>query len=145
MPDLTSVMSQNKPKVNDAEDQDVWGGQLRDNIDLYESWFTKEEIDWGISFPANGTYTIRLKARHAGIITETTTDADAGTGTATFKVNGAALGGTANSVSTTEQSQSHGSSNTFAAGDTISVTFSSVSGLSYVYVSIHYTRTSAGS
>jgi hypothetical protein len=45
----------------------------------------------------------------------------------TFKINGNALGGTANSASTSEQSQAHSSSNSVAADDDVEVTFSSTS------------------
>ena len=79
---------------------------------------------------------------HGGTITEVTTICTAGTATATFKINNSALGGTANSVSSSEQSQAHASSNTFVAGDDIQVTFSSVSAdLEEVSFMIKYTRT----
>jgi len=48
-----------------------------------------------------------------------------GTCTATFKINGVNLGGTANSVSSTSQSQSHSSANTMSAGDDLTVAISS--------------------
>jgi len=57
-------------------------------------------------------------------ITETTSDAASGTCTATFKINTTGLGGTANSVSSTETTQSHTSANTVTTGDNIIVTVS---------------------
>lgn len=86
-------------------------------------------------------YRVFLKMPHGGTITETTTRSTAGTATATFKVNTTALGGTANSVSTSEQSQSHSSTNTFAADDDIVITISSNSGCENMSFMIKYTRT----
>jgi hypothetical protein len=78
---------------------------------------------------------------HAGTITETVTKSVSGTCTATFKVNSTALGGTANSVSSAEQSQAHASTNTFVAGDDIVLTVSSNSSCADMSFSIKYTRT----
>lgn len=36
MPNVTPNFSLNKPKVNDAEDEDLWGGQLNSNVDTYD-------------------------------------------------------------------------------------------------------------
>jgi len=69
----------------------------------------------------NKTYVIVQKATYSGRITEATTQCLSGTCTATFYINGVALGGTANSVSSSEQSQAHTSANEFVAGDTISM------------------------
>lgn len=90
---------------------------------------------------SDGTYTLVLKAPHAGTITETTTKCSSGTATFTFKINTTALGGTANSVSSSEQSQAHSSANAFAAGDDIVVTVSSASSLTNPSMTIKYTRT----
>jgi len=101
---------------------------------------TKEGIGGYIGTVADKDYRIVLKAPHAGTITETTTRSESGTCTATFKVNTTALGGTTNSASTSEQSQAHSTSNTFAEGDDIVLTLSSNSsclGLSFM---IKYTR-----
>lgn len=68
---------------------------------------------------SNKDYVLSLKMPYAGSITETTTKSVSGTCTATFYVNTTALGGTANSVSSTEQDQTHSSSNTFVTGDTL--------------------------
>ena len=75
----------------------------------------------------NGDTRLVLKSAHALTITETTTICTSGTATATFKINTTALGGTANSVSSSEQSQSHSSANVVAVGDDIVVTISSAS------------------
>jgi hypothetical protein len=102
---------------------------------------TAEQISGFIASPADKSYTIALKMAHAGTITETTTKSASGTCTATFKVNTTALGGTANSVSSTEQAQSHASSNTFAADDDIVLTVSSNSSCADMSFTIKYTRT----
>lgn len=99
-----------------------------------------EGIAGVIEAPDNQSYTLVLKAPHGGTITETTTKCLSGTCTMTFKVNTTALGGTANSVSSSEQSQAHGSSNTFAAGDDIVVTVSSNSSCVDASFTIKYSR-----
>ena len=93
-----------------------------------------------IEFPLNQDYTLVLKAPYAGTITETTTKSASGTCTMTFKVNTTALGGTANSVSTSEQSQAHASANTFAADDDIVVTVSANSSCERAAFTIKHTR-----
>lgn len=102
---------------------------------------TGEMIGGFIAAPSDKSYTIALKMAHGGTITETTTKSASGTCTATFKINTTALGGTANSVSSAEQSQAHASSNTFAAGDDIVLTVSSNSSCADMSFSIKYTRT----
>lgn len=102
-----------------------------------------EMIAGFIATPADKDYRIALKMAHGGTITETTTRSASGTCTATFKVNTTALGGTANSVSSSEQSQAHSTSNTFVAGDDIVITVSSNSSCADMSFSIKYTRTLA--
>jgi hypothetical protein len=92
---------------------------------------------------ADKDYRIVVKVPHAGTITETTTRSESGTATFTFNVNTTALGGTANSVSSSEQSQAHASSNTFVADDDIVITASSNSSCIGASFSIKYTRTLA--
>lgn len=101
---------------------------------------TGEFMSGFISSPANKDYRIVVKAAHGGTITETTTRSASGTCTATFKINTTALGGTANSVSSSEQSQAHSSSNVFAAGDDIVITISSNSSCADMSFTIKYTR-----
>ena len=102
---------------------------------------TGEQISGFIAAPADKSYTIALKMAHGGTITETTTKSASGTCTATFKINSTALGGTANSVSSSEQSQSHASSNAFSAADDIVLTVSSNSSCADMSFTIKYTRT----
>ena len=104
---------------------------------------------WGISATIIGTVTdqdivLYMKvpaALNNATITETVTDCTSGTATATFKINTTALGGTANSVSSTEQSQAHASANTLATGDDIVVTISSASSLTSPRFSLSGSRT----
>lgn len=104
---------------------------------------TEECISGLIVTPDNGDYRIVVNSPHGGTITETTTVCASGSCTLTFNVNTTALGGTANSVSSSEQSQAHASSNTFAAGDDIVLTVSSNSSCSKMTFTIKYTRTLA--
>lgn len=102
---------------------------------------TTEMIAGFIASPSDKSYKIAVKMAHGGTITETTTISVSGTCTATFKINSTALGGTANSVSSAEQSQSHASNNVFSAGDDIVLTVSSNSSCADMSFSIKYTRT----
>jgi len=102
---------------------------------------TGEAIAGFLATPTNKDYRIVVKAPHGGTITDTTTVSESGTCTATFKVNTTALGGTANSVSSSEQSQAHASANTFAAGDDIVITVSANAACAGMSFSIKYTRT----
>lgn len=101
---------------------------------------TKEFMSGFLSSPSNKDYRIVVKAAHGGTITETTTRSASGTCTATFKINTTALGGTANSVSSSEQSQAHSSSNVFAEGDDLVITISSNSACIDMSFTIKYTR-----
>lgn len=91
---------------------------------------------WLIEVADNKTYVIIIKAAQAFTITEVTTKAVTGTCTLTVTINGVALGGSANSVSTSEQSQAHSSANEVAAGDTVAIVVSSNSGCEGISVSI---------
>ena len=90
--------------------------------------------------PTDGDYRLVVKIPFGGTFTEAVTRASAGTGTATFKVNTTALGGTANSISTSEQAQAHASTNTFAADDDIVLTISSASSLANLSFTLKFTR-----
>jgi hypothetical protein len=116
--------------INDMID----GGVFADVTQTTEHWSGL------ITAPSDKSYTLVLKSPHAGTITETTTKSVSGTCTATFKVNTTALGGTANSVSSAEQSQAHSSTNTFAAGDDIVLTVSSNSSCADMAFTVKYTR-----
>ena len=96
-----------------------------------------------IALPGNKSYTVALKLGHGFTITETTTKSASGTCTATFKINATALGGTANSVSSTEQSQAHASANVAVAGDDLVLTISANSACADLSFTISGTRSLA--
>lgn len=88
-------------------------------------------------------YKIVVKIPHGGTITETTTICVSGTATATFKINATPLGGTANSVSSGEQSQAHSSANVIVAGDDLVITMSANAACLKMSFTIKFTRTLA--
>ena len=90
--------------------------------------------------PANQTYKLVIKCPFAGVINSVTTMCASGSATATFKINTTALGGTANAISTSEQSQAHSGTNAFSVGDDIQVTISSNSSCVDASFTIEYTR-----
>ena len=94
-----------------------------------------------IPLPIDSSYKLIVKAPYAGTITETTTISVSGTCTATFKINTTALGGTANSVSSTEESQAHASANAFVAGDDIVLTVSANATCVDMSFTIKFTKT----
>lgn len=75
-----------------------------------------------IPVPVNSSYRIIQKATFPFSIQETTSICSSGTCTATFTKNAVAIAGTANAVSSAEQSQAH--TDTFAVGDDLGVTVS---------------------
>lgn len=86
---------------------------------------------WSWYFP-NGTnkaYKLIVNAPVGATITAITTICESGTATLTGSINATPLGGTANAVSTSEQTQAHASANVLAAGDDFTLTLSSVSSL----------------
>jgi hypothetical protein len=96
---------------------------------------------WLIEFPDNKDYRLIVNIPYAVTITAVTTRSTAGTCTATVKINTTPLGGSANSVSTTEQTQSHASANTMAAGDDLVLTVSGNAGCEGMTITIAGTRT----
>lgn len=88
---------------------------------------SKFERSFLIEAPTASDYRVIVNAGTGFKITSVTTVCASGTATLTVKINTTALGGTANSVSSTEQTQPHTSANTAAVGDDIVFTFSSVS------------------
>jgi hypothetical protein len=102
-----------------------------------------EFISGVIPAVANQDYKLVVKIPYACTINTTTTICTSGTATATFKINTTALGGTANSVSSSEQTQTHSSANAVAADDDIVVTISSNSSCLFLSFTIKITRTLA--
>lgn len=101
------------------------------------------EQSWLIEYADDKDYRVVVNSALARTITGVTTRSNAGTCTLTVKINTTALGGTANSVSTTEQTQAHASANTVAAGDDIVLTISSNSIAENVSVTLTGTLTLA--
>ena len=102
----------------------------------------KGQTDWITGFweaPSDKAYKLTVKAPYGGTITETTSVCVSGTCTATFSINATPLGGTANAVSSTEQSQAHASANVFVAGDDINVTISSNTSCFAMALGINFT------
>lgn len=96
-----------------------------------------------IEEPSDGDYDIIINIPFACTIDSVTTDCASGTCTLTTKINTTALGGTANSVSTSEEEQTHSSSNSVSVGDNIRLTVSSNSSCTRMSFTIKYTRTLA--
>lgn len=90
-----------------------------------------------------GDYYIVLNSEFAGTITKVTTIASSGTATATVKIGSTPLGGTPNAVSTSQQTQTHASANTFTTTNNVIVTLSSVSLLGQFTITIAGTCTLA--
>lgn len=88
----------------------------------------------------DGTYHLALNTPFAMEITAVTTDCDTGTCTAQVRINGTPLGGTSNSVSTTEQTQAHTSANNAAVGDDVTLVISSNSGCEGLRLSMKFNR-----
>lgn len=113
----------------------------RGNLGAASTSQTQEYIAGLIPTPTAKDYPLVIKMPHAGTITTAYAKSASGTGTATFKVGSTALGGGANSVSSTISTVSHSTTNTFAVGDTITLTMSGVSSLSDMNFTLQYTRT----
>ena len=101
------------------------------------------EQSFFIEYPDAKDYRVVINSALARTIASVTTKSSAGTCTLTVKINASALGGTANSVSTSEQTQAHSSANALSVGDDIVLTFSSVSAVENVSVLLSGTMTLA--
>ena len=73
---------------------------------------------------ANQDYVLTYDMPFAGTITALRTKTQSGTCTVTGYIGATDLGGTANSASSSAESQAHASDNTFAVGDTVKITIS---------------------
>lgn len=100
-----------------------------------------DTITWTFAEGANDDQTIVLNSAFAFTIVKTTTKCTSGTATYTFKIGATPLGGTANSVSLTEQEQAHASANSVAAGDDVILTRSADATCVNGTFTIEYTRT----
>ncbi len=93
-----------------------------------------------VQYVENIDYPIALNLSWPITIQSVTSKSSTGTCTATVKINTTALGGTANSVSSSEQTQSHTTSNAAVAGDDVKVTASSNSSCEMMVIKIQFTR-----
>lgn len=96
-----------------------------------------------IARPKDGDTVILRPFATGATITEVRTKSGTGTCTLTIKINSTALGGTANSVSTTEVAQAHTSANVADTDDNLTLTVSANSGCTDLSVTITYTTTLA--
>jgi hypothetical protein len=92
---------------------------------------------------ADETLRLIINTPVALTITNITTRSGAGTCTVTGQIDGTPLGGTANSASTTEQSQAHASANTLGVGSDFLLAFTANSACTGLSVNVHYTYTQA--
>lgn len=84
-------------------------------------------------------YTVILKSPVERTVTSITTESASGTCTLTGTIDGVALGGTANSVSSTESEQAHSSANVVGVGEDLVLTASSNSSCLDMVVTVKYT------
>lgn len=109
------------------------------NVDL--SYVADEVFTCDVATVADQDYVLWYDAPWPGEVTKIRTESASGTCTLTGKVNTTALGGTANSVSSTAQEQAHSSTNTFVKGDKLQFTVSSNAACLTMAVAFYLTRT----
>ena len=100
-----------------------------------------EVIDVTIAYPADGDYPIDINAAYPYTITQVDSQCTSGSCTATSKIGTTALGGTANAVSTSLQSQTHTTANAVALAGTSKVTISANSACENLRLVLWITRT----
>ena len=100
-----------------------------------------EEFSVVIEFPENGDYDVALDAAMDREIYEVVTKTKTGTCTVTVKIDTTALGGTANSASTTQQIQTHSSSNVWNTDEDLRATISSASSCERLTITCKTRRT----
>jgi hypothetical protein len=101
----------------------------------------QEALDFTIESPDNQDYLFEIDAPYGYTITRVDSRCRSGTCTATTKIGGTALGGGANSVSTTLQSKTHSSNNAIAKNGTSVVTISANSSCAGLRLVFWITRT----
>lgn len=130
---MTTIPSQSQAVTDNA-------GRLNEHwyrfLDQLAKAASKLDRSFYFEAPANGDYTVIINAPAAFKISSVTTKCASGTATLTVKINATALGGTANSVSSSEQTQTHSSANSVGVGDDLVFTFASVSSAAKVVITI---------
>lgn len=101
----------------------------------------QEAIDFTIESPDNQDYLFEIDCPFGYKITQVDSKCRSGSCTATTKIGGTALGGGANSVSTTLQTKTHTSNNVIASAGTSVVTISSNSSCAGLRLTFWITRT----
>ncbi len=120
--------------VRDASVTRVLGEPVAQTIMLSGGLITSPSTIGNITIP------VVLNAKFAFTVTEATTKCTSGTATGTWKIDTTALGGTANSISSAEQSQAHSSANAVAVGNDLNLVLSATSSLVDLFWSIKATR-----
>lgn len=100
-----------------------------------------EDFSVVIQFPANRDYRLVLDASADRTITEVVTRCVSGTCAAQVKIDGTALGGAANSVSSSEQKQAHSTANLWEVGKDMVLTVSSNSSCLDMTLTVKTVRT----
>lgn len=118
-----------------------WFQFMKELPNWITSSFTTEVWSWYLEFPVDKTYRVVINCPIEYTIDSVTTDADAGTCDLTVDIDGTPLGGSANSVSTTEEEQLHTSDNTVSIGSTVNLTVDNNAGCEGMTVTIALTRT----
>lgn len=103
---------------------------------------TSQTFGYGIEFPTGDDATTRLDlyATFAYTIDSTVTDCDSGTATYRLQIDGVDVGTTANSVSSTEQTQTHSTANDVAIGQTVTLVRSANSSCVNGCIKVNCTR-----
>lgn len=98
--------------------------------------------DWPVIIPyaENGSMKLILDAAAGREILETTSQCVSGSCTLRFKINSTNLGGSTNSASTSEQTQTHSSANVMVAGDNLVMEISSNSNCEGLEVNVKTKR-----
>ena len=116
------------------------GADLSDAVkDFYEGTIVDAQ-DWQMMFVEDGEYSLSFDTPMRREFFNISTDCDVGSCTATVKINGVALGGTANSVTTSKQRQAHSSSNVADPENDVTIVISSNSGCEGMRLSAHFRR-----
>lgn len=100
-----------------------------------------EEFSVVIEFPENGDYDVALDAAIEREIYEVVTKTKTGTCTVTVKIDTTALGGSANSASTSQQIQTHSTTNVWAVDKALRATISSASSCERLTITAKTRRT----
>lgn len=99
----------------------------------------KGSVTFQVLKVANQAYTPIFNSPNAKTITKITTKSASGTCTLTGTIGGVSLGGSANSVSSSEVEQTHSSANVVAVGGDLDLTASSNSACLNMKVTVEYT------